>query len=87
MVPSPHSSRSRQFRLAQAESLPMTITAYLFEKACYSLDALAMLAEDVRRLEPDSRAQRDVSCHVPARHALTTLCMVAGTEFDAGWGY
>lgn len=42
----------------------MSQTAYLFEKACYPADALASMAEDVRRLAPESRAQREVSCHV-----------------------
>lgn len=65
----------------------MSTSAYLFEKACFVLDAVASMGEDLRRLPPGSRAERDVSAHlqVAARQGLVLLCEIAGCPFEPTW--
>jgi len=65
----------------------MTTSAYVFEKACYVLDAVANMGEDLRRLRAGSKAERDVSAHlqVAARRGLLLLCEIAGCPFEPVW--
>lgn len=65
----------------------MSLIAYLFEKACYPPESLAWLAQDLRAMQVEPTARRELESHVQValRYALRLACDVAGAELDAGW--
>src|SRR3989304_5252387 len=61
----------------------MSLSGYLFEKACYPLDSLAFICQDLPHLAITERARREIGSHVEValRHALLTLHAIAHAPF------
>ncbi len=60
---------------------------YIYEKACYAAEALAGIAEELRHVNAESGARRDVSryLHVAIRHAVLSLCTVCRARMAPEW--
>ena len=65
----------------------MALDSYLFEKACYVVDGLAGVAEELHLLPADSIASREIVAYVNValREGLMACCTITGVSFNGNW--